>query len=151
MSDPSEVQFRCIGCGTLNPPGAETCVGCGHRFAGPDSATTLPVADQPKSAAISPSHDEPYYIADTPTSTTGTSVAKELARGLRWIAAIVLTAVAFIIAFFTTCLAVGSASNDIGIGLIAGISAGGVAVSGIWLIGRQIFKTSSDSGRGKPR
>jgi hypothetical protein len=38
MSELPEVQFRCIGCGALNPPGAEVCVGCGHRFAGLDGA-----------------------------------------------------------------------------------------------------------------
>ncbi len=28
-------QFQCIGCGTMNPAGAEVCAGCGHPFAGP--------------------------------------------------------------------------------------------------------------------
>jgi hypothetical protein len=36
MSEPDEIQFACIGCGTMNPAGAEVCAGCGHRFAGPD-------------------------------------------------------------------------------------------------------------------
>ena len=35
MSEPNEVRFACIGCGAMNPAGAEVCSGCGHRFAGP--------------------------------------------------------------------------------------------------------------------
>jgi hypothetical protein len=151
MSEPPEVKFPCIGCGALNPIGAETCVGCGHRFAGPDSATALPVADQPKSAPLSPSHDEPYYIADTTTSTSGTSFAQHLLRVLGGFAAIVFTVVAFIIAFFTTCFAVGSASNNIGVGVVAGTLAGGAAMAGMGMLVRYLFKTASNSGRGKPR
>ena len=39
MSQPDEARFACIGCGALNPVGAEVCAGCGHRFAGPDRLT----------------------------------------------------------------------------------------------------------------
>jgi hypothetical protein len=151
MPEPAQDQFPCIGCGALNPPGSETCVGCGHRFGGPASGPPSPVADQAKVAELSPSQDEPYYISDSPTSTSGTSFAQQLARGLGWFAAIVFTVVAFIVAFFTTCFAVGGRSNDVGAGMVAGTLAGGAAVVGIVMIGRYLFKKASNSGRGKPR
>jgi hypothetical protein len=129
MPEPAQAQFPCIGCGALNPPGSETCVGCGHRFGGPASDPPSPVADQAKVAELSPSQDEPYYISDSATSTSGTSFAQHLLRVLGGFAAIVFTVAAFIIAFFTTCFAIGSASNNIGV----------------------LFKTARNSGRGKPR
>ena len=33
--EPEAPRFACVGCGVSNPVGAETCSGCGHRFAGP--------------------------------------------------------------------------------------------------------------------
>jgi uncharacterized RDD family membrane protein YckC len=36
LSEPEEIRFACIGCGTYNPSSAEVCNGCGHQFAGPD-------------------------------------------------------------------------------------------------------------------
>jgi hypothetical protein len=42
MPDPEEIQFACIGCGTLNPARAEVCSGCGHRFREP-TATPSPL------------------------------------------------------------------------------------------------------------
>jgi hypothetical protein len=151
MSEASEAQFRCIGCGALNTPGAETCVGCGHRFAGPDSATPSPVADQPKSAALSPSHDEPYYIADTPPSTSDTSIARLLVVVICWIVVILITGVALLIAFFTTCIAVGSTYTDMGNGMVFGSLAGGVVVLGLLMTGFLLFKKFKGSARGKPR
>jgi hypothetical protein len=151
MSEPPEVKFPCIGCGALNPPGAETCVGCGHRFAGPDSATPLPVADQPKSAPLSPSHDEPYYIGDTPTSTSDTSIARLLVVAIAWIVVILIAGVALLIAFFTTCIAVGSRYTDMGNGMVFGSLAGGVVVLGLLMTGSLLFKKFKGSGRGKPR
>jgi hypothetical protein len=63
----------------------------------------------------------------------------------------VITATASIIAFFTTCFAVGSAANDIGVGMVAGTVAGGAVVLGIWLIGNRVLKKFRDQGPGKPR
>jgi hypothetical protein len=151
MSAHPDVQFSCIGCGALNPPGAETCVGCGHRFAGPGPQHPLPVSDEAKVAELSASQDETYYIPDTPASTSGTSIARQLARVLGWIVVIVITAIASIIAFFTACFAVGSAANNIGAGMVAGTVAAAAIVIGITMIGRYVFKNSSDPGRGNPR
>ena len=47
MSEPEEIRFACIGCGALNPVGAEVCSGCGHRFAGTDIVSTPPSAVPP--------------------------------------------------------------------------------------------------------
>ena len=42
MAGSDEIYFVCIGCGALNPFGADVCVDCQYRFAGPEGA---PVAD----------------------------------------------------------------------------------------------------------
>lgn len=60
MPEPDEVRFACIGCGTMNPPGAESCAGCGHRFAGPGPGPA-PMADlvgPPSPRPRSPSFNE---------------------------------------------------------------------------------------------
>jgi hypothetical protein len=52
MSEPGEIQFVCIGCGTTNPAGAEVCAGCGYRFAGTDIVSTprrIDPIDRPRS------------------------------------------------------------------------------------------------------
>ena len=48
MSEPEEVRFACIGCGTWNAAGAEVCAGCGHRFAGPDLVPRARIALPPR-------------------------------------------------------------------------------------------------------
>jgi hypothetical protein len=48
MTEPDDVQFACIGCGALNPAGAEVCAGCGHRFAGPDLKPKVPIRIPPR-------------------------------------------------------------------------------------------------------
>ena len=49
MSEPEGIRFACIGCGALNEAGAETCIGCGHSFAGPLPAA-LPDPSRPPPA-----------------------------------------------------------------------------------------------------
>jgi hypothetical protein len=44
MSEPEEIRFACIGCGALNPAGAEACSGCGHRFREPTPVPSPPVS-----------------------------------------------------------------------------------------------------------
>ena len=48
MSEPEEVKFACIGCGTWNAAGAEVCAGCGHRFAGTDLIPKVRIALPPR-------------------------------------------------------------------------------------------------------
>ena len=60
MSELSENSFACIGCGAMNPVGAEVCSGCGHRFAGasvePSPASVAPTTSpSPPSVPARPS------------------------------------------------------------------------------------------------
>jgi hypothetical protein len=48
MSDPDDVRFACIGCGTFNASTSEFCDGCGHRFAGTDVISPVRVVLPPR-------------------------------------------------------------------------------------------------------
>jgi hypothetical protein len=48
MSEPDEIRFACIGCGTWNPAGAEVCAGCEHRFGGPDLVPKVRIVFPPR-------------------------------------------------------------------------------------------------------
>jgi hypothetical protein len=89
-SEPGEIQFVCIGCGAMNPAGAEVCAGCGHRFAGPDlmSATRPIMAPRPRPAPLL----NPYEPPSTPISVPRTF---QIGTGLVYIAVIAVCLGAF--------------------------------------------------------
>ncbi len=60
-AEPEEIRFACIGCGALNPVGAESCTGCGHRFAGTDVVSTPAPARPVVPPERRPFSPEPYY------------------------------------------------------------------------------------------
>jgi hypothetical protein len=151
MSEPPEVQLPCIGCGALNPPGVEVCVGCGYRFAAPDSGSPSPVADQPKSAALSPSSDDIDTHHYTPSTTSTLSTARAVGIILCWIVMVALAAFAFVasvcIAFFSTCVT----GFEVVPSLIVGVVLGGAIVGRFLYNGNVLLRWLSKTGRGKPR
>jgi hypothetical protein len=87
MAEPEEIQFACIGCGAMNPAGAEACSGCGHRFGGPgfvpasaSASAPLPAPGSGRSALPPPVRfldpfDPPVArVARTPTFRIGTAM-----------------------------------------------------------------------------
>ena len=115
MSEPGEIQFDCIGCGAMNPAGAEVCAGCGHRFAGPDAG---PIARALPPMAPEPEPDfDPYRIgyesrSRGPRSTSSTALGC-LATGFGVVLAIVASVAAFGVAFFVTCTSLfGNGNGD---------------------------------------
>lgn len=82
MAELDEIQFACIGCGTMNPPGAEVCAGCGHRFASLEFTTLAKPAFIPKSR---PAPFDPY---DPPQSPIAPPRTFRIGTGLALIAVI---------------------------------------------------------------
>jgi hypothetical protein len=81
MSKPHEIQFACIGCGAMNPAGAEVCSGCGHRFREPTSfpSPRVPGKDPYEAPGSPAGSTNPYEaprsrVAGAPTFRIGTAM-----------------------------------------------------------------------------
>ncbi len=104
--DSDEVRFACIGCGTFNPPGAEVCAGCNHRFAGQDLVPKVRIVMPPR--PLKNLYEPPKAsIASRPTFQIGSLLC--------WIAVIAV------------CL--GGFREHVGVGVIAILS---VLVPSFW-------------------
>ncbi len=79
MSDPEEIKFACIGCGTFNPMGTEICAGCGHQFGGPDLTPKTRIVMPPRAS------ENLYAPPSTPIVRRGTF---QIGSFLVWIAVI---------------------------------------------------------------
>jgi hypothetical protein len=99
LSEPDEIRFACIGCGTYNPANAEVCAGCGHRFAGPDVIAKVRVVLPPRPS------ENPYEPPSAPIAPPRTFRIGSL---LVWIALIAV------------CL--GAFRENIALGILATIS-----------------------------
>ena len=97
MAEADEIQFACIGCGTMNPAGAEVCAGCGYRFAGPEFTTLAPPAYSP------PSRPTPFDPYDPPLGPIAPPRTFRIGTGL------------VIIAVIAVCLAAWHADPSLGI------------------------------------
>ena len=98
MSEPDEIKFACIGCGTLNAPGAAVCSGCGHRFAGPEGGPS-----REPGPVMAPAPYEPrgtYRPRGRPDEPTFLGC---LAKLIGLTVAAIATLIAFVVAFFLTC------------------------------------------------
>ncbi len=135
MPEPEEVRFACIGCGAMNPAGAEVCAGCGHRFAGPAGGPVahpkpLPIGDIPP---MSFRDDDPSPSRkDGPNFTLLGFLGK-----VAWvILTLVATLIAFVVAFFVTCSATFNVQGNGGMDLpfLVGLSAAGLVVAvSVWV------------------
>jgi hypothetical protein len=154
MPEPTKSPISCIGCGAVSPPGADVCVGCGHRFAGPaldpappSSGNLSTPADRPRFAPARPA-DDPIYTWRPPPEQT---CSESLMIGLGWIFMILVTGVASVIAFCTTCVAISVSTASIGLGMVVGLVASGVVVFGMLKFRRALLGDTGDRRRGKPR
>lgn len=59
MALSDEIQFVCIGCGALNPLGADICADCKYRFAGPEGESAASPVGAPR-PRTRPAVFEPY-------------------------------------------------------------------------------------------
>jgi hypothetical protein len=117
MSEPDEIRLACIGCGAMNPVGAEVCAGCGHRFAGPAGGR---IDGPPPGPA--PAIEEPRVSYLPPSTNHDQSILGCLAKVIGVMIAIVATIVAFGIAFFVTCTSVNGDSQLV-LSFLAGLTA----------------------------
>ncbi len=96
MSEPET--FACIGCGTVNPSGAEVCSGCGHRFGWPAGGAPRGSRPIPISLAAGP---------EKSGSGGPASIGRKILFVGYGLTSIVLSLLAFGIAFFVTCTSLG--------------------------------------------
>lgn len=131
-SPPSGQEFHCPECGALLSVGADHCWKCRREF---QTAAGSP----PISSGVSPSsretYDNPYLSPSShETGDNPFPIVEDGIRLLKSLGAMVIVVLAAGIAFFATCFGgffAGSAlaprGADLGLGLITGIAAGGVA------------------------
>jgi hypothetical protein len=74
LSEPEAIRFACIDCGIYNPPSAEVCNACGHRFAGPD-LVAKPRTSLPRRRSESPYEPPLTRIAPDRTLRIGSMLA----------------------------------------------------------------------------
>jgi hypothetical protein len=81
MPEFGDIQFACIGCGAMNPAGAEVCSGCGHRFreptAVPSPPATMPDPYEPPrwpAASTNPYEAPRSRVGTAPTFRIGTAM-----------------------------------------------------------------------------
>jgi hypothetical protein len=139
MSEPEEVRFACIGCGAMNPAGAEACAGCGHRFAGPGGGPIpgpgggpIPGPEPGPPLAIPEMHfrDDDLYKPGRPVPEA--SLLGCLGKVIGVTFAVVATLVAFVVACFATCMATNAQALTWPI--LGGLAAAGlVAAFSIWV------------------
>jgi hypothetical protein len=154
MPEPTKSPISCIGCGAESPPGADVCVGCGHRFAGPaldlappSSGNLSTPADRPRFAAPRPADDPIYIWEPPPTRSPGERVA-------RWIGFFFMTLVTFVatvIAFCTTCVAVSVSTESVPLGTVVGLVVGGLVIFGMLKFRLLVLGDAEYPRRGKPR
>ncbi len=124
MPEPEEIRFACIGCGALNPVGAEACSGCGHRFAGPDVVSTPPMSVPPERRPLTPDrYFEPpkAEIAPPPRFRIGTAMA--------------------FIAVIAVCLA--GFAADVSLGILTSLALGSASI-------RTFLVSARHEARGRP-
>ncbi len=138
MPDPEEVRFACIGCGAMNPAGAEVCEGCGHRFAGPAGGPVvrpepLPIGDIP------PMHFRDDDLYRPPRPNPDESILGCFAKVVGVIVSIIATFLAFVVTFFVTCTSIDSPQGELTliVSLGAGLLAAGLVVAfTVWVASR---------------
>jgi hypothetical protein len=99
MSEPGEIQFGCIGCGTMNPAGAEVCAGCGYCFAGPDLMSPTRPIERPRprpTPLLNPYEPPSVPIAPPTTFRIGTGL-------------VIIAVIAFCLAAFRADVSLGVA------------------------------------------
>jgi len=146
MPHPDEIQFDCIGCGTMNPAGAEVCSGCGHRFAGPEGGR---IVNSPPMMAPAP--EEARVAHPSPRPVREPTVLGCFVKAIGIILTIIATLVAFVVAFFITCASIGGGDFAMVWTLMAGLGAAGAVVAfAVWIA--SLFRserTQSDEFRGR--
>lgn len=134
MPQPEEPRFACIGCGTMNPVGAEVCAGCGHRFGGPASGGINPRSAPLPMPRMSPEPD--YYQAPahrSPYRPRGSALGCFL-TGIGILLTIVSSLIAFVVAFFVTCASIPGSDTALLWAFLAGAGASGLVVAlAVWI------------------
>ena len=146
MPESDETRFACIGCGAMNRAGAETCVGCGHRFDGPEGGR---VAEPPPGTAPAP--DGPRVPLPGPRSIRKPTALAGIARGIGFLITIVATGLAFVVAFVVTCSSLGGGDVPLLWSSVAGLAAASAVVGfSIW-VGSLLHpgRPRADAGRYK--
>jgi hypothetical protein len=130
MPEPDEIRFACIGCGAMNPVGAEVCAGCGHRFAGPAGGRISPTSTGP-----APAIEEP--IVSFSPSRPNHDLAMMLgclANVIGIMIAVVATFVAGVVAFFVTCTSLDAGDTPLLWSSLAGLGAASAVVAfSVWV------------------
>jgi hypothetical protein len=94
MPEFGDIQFACIGCGAMNPAGAEVCSGCGHRFREPTFVPPPPASmPDPYEGPRWPSASSNPYEA--PRSRVGTAPTFRIGTAMVLIAVVALCLGAF--------------------------------------------------------
>jgi hypothetical protein len=160
MPEPNEYESACVGCGAMNPIGAEACAGCGHRHAGLAPEPSPAIASKPIPPArtdlasfpvSSASSDEFDHLLGSPQEP---SHFPRVSHVLVKVAVFLLGAlavgfcllVALLIAFYISC---GGPRINIGNGLTIAYAAIGIGIFGILSVGVKSFLEPKDSGKEK--
>lgn len=135
MPEPDEFRFACIGCGALNPSGAEVCSGCGYHFAGPVGGSIL----KPDPVSIPPSFEarllDEKGDQKVPGREPDTSFLGCLLQVIGWTLVVIVTFVAFVVAFFVICTATLNTSGTLIWATAAGLTAGGLVLAfAFWIV-----------------